>query len=428
MPLFGGRSLQTGGLNEVSVHPAKLAGCVSSPIPLWFPQVKTVIQTEKPAFPENATPSSQNTVASFHLPPRLKELWLTLIFNQYNPLKEHMMSILPGLKKEGITIVNKTRWKLFNRLMDQAGHELIPHYSRKFHPSCIFTMEAYSEWGKQMEEKFRAEFMEMCFEEKLGENDGPTRYQLRRELEPEPPDILVHQLLMDPLLEVKAFSLDHSLFCNTALHNVIAAYNSGRQLLNDDDKSRDNAYNSANVRDQGDVKVLNVEKSTVSNGKGESKEPKEALRGKEHSSPSESTLGGAFKPICTLYRAMPGRSVGIGPEWTILKVPFTKALDVTGSSGVGSHYSDETASEHEAKTIECDDGLPSNEVPKWERFWHSVNIEEHLFTDPVEVVWGRSASDGNPGAWGSNVQGDYHEGDNTWREWHLEGDVIRGRD
>ena len=95
-------------------------------------------------FTEKTTPSLQITGASYHLPPLLKELWLSRIFREYKPLKAHIMSvywrpdeILPGKRNKCLQAVYQIRWKLFNRLMDEAGVELIPQYSRNHHAAWV---------------------------------------------------------------------------------------------------------------------------------------------------------------------------------------------------------------------------------------------------------------------------------------------------
>ena len=151
--------------------------------------------------PARVNPSLKNTTPSHHLPPKLKELWLTLLFKEYNPLKERMMSLLPGMTNDGIILVQNARWKLFNRLMDQAGRDLIPYYTRNHHPFCVLATKAETERCKKLEAAFRTEFLDMCFDkiESAGD-DGPPIYQAREGLTPELPPSLRHRLFPNPLL------------------------------------------------------------------------------------------------------------------------------------------------------------------------------------------------------------------------------------
>ncbi|KAF8453238.1 hypothetical protein BGX38DRAFT_1141672 [Terfezia claveryi] len=270
----------------------------------------------------------------------LKELWLTLLFKEYNPLKVQMMSIVPGMKDDGITLVHTTRWKLFNRLMDKTGSDLIPDYSRNYHPFCLLATGTLTENCKRLEEAFLVEFIEMMFEEIQDKSSGLSIYQLRRGLVPQPPHFLEPHLFANSLLD----------------SNLI-----------------------------------------VPQGEGEWQKPSGVIAKNKCSASREWTILGEIKFIHSPASAIQVSSSGLGALSATSQVAHAQDQDSTGSSGDGSDYSDHSSSENKPRTTKCEDAKSPNEVPKWERFWHSVNIEEHLFTDPVEVVWGKAPQSGSIG-------------------------------
>lgn len=104
-------------------------------------------------------------------------------------------------------------------------------------------------------------------------------------------------------------------------------------------------------------------------------------------------LIGEFKVIHILSGAIPAPRARVGAESLTLEVLHTDNSDDKASSG---YCSDDTILGDKCRNVAYEDG--QNEVPKQERFWHSVNIEEHLMTDPAELVWGQSESHETTGA------------------------------
>ncbi|RPB19743.1 hypothetical protein L211DRAFT_852934 [Terfezia boudieri ATCC MYA-4762] len=336
MRLFEDRNADAAGGRAVFLVPTNWARCVESPI---GPGIDPGIW----GFPFYIPPANYvffaNTAESESLAvPKLKELWLTALFKEYNPLKVRLMSIVPGMKNEGTTLFNITRWQLFNRLMDKAGSDLIPDYTRNYHPFCVLTAGTQTENCKQLEDAFRAEFIEMMFEEIQDESNGCTIYQLRRGLVPEPPHMLELHLFGNSLLE-------------------------------------------------SNLSVLQ--------GEGEWQKPFEVITGNQCSASREWTVLGEIRFVHSPASATQVSSTSVVAVSTTPQIAHAQVQDSSG--GDGSDHSDHSSSENKPRSTKCEDAKTPNEVPKWERFWHSVNIEEHLFTDPVEVVWGEAPQGGNIG-------------------------------